>query len=184
MHIIFQKNKKIPAPTTSQELHGTLYGITFSCGCVCWYSKHVSHCFVVFSMSAFIFTLYMDSLAKNLFLCPYGCCAVALIFFPLQYKRYAYSFAFHGNAMLMIASSCQNGQYFCAPCSTLTLLCGQPCRSVSCWVAACTSSTHVHNSISTGVLITCMFMLMPVISRSLFSVWLFWDNQSIMYRLG
>ena len=42
------------------------YGaITFSFGCICCKSRHVEH-FTVFSMSAFIFIQYMDSLARNL----------------------------------------------------------------------------------------------------------------------
>ena len=68
------------AQVTSLGLHGTSYGTVFSCGCVCWYSKHVAHCFTVFLMSALIFTKYIDSLGKFHFLFLHHFCATAPVF--------------------------------------------------------------------------------------------------------
>ena len=45
------------------------------------------------------------------------------------------------------------------------------------------SSIDGHTSIFTDVLMACKFMFVPVISQSLLSAWLFWENQS-MYRSG
>ena len=58
--------KKISLPTTSHSLHGTSYGITFSCVCVCWYSNYVAHYFIALTMSAFIFTQYTYYSAESL----------------------------------------------------------------------------------------------------------------------
>ena len=74
----------------------------------------------------------------------------------------------------------------------LIYLYGQPCimyvssywRFASTWAAACMSCIDVHTGILTDMLMAFGFMLMPVISWSLFSVWFFWDNQFIMYRSG
>ena len=51
-------------------------------------------------------------------------------------------------------------------------------------VAACLPFIDVHNGIFTYMLIACMFMFRPMISWSLFPVWLFQDNQSANYRSG
>ena len=58
--------KKISEPATSQSLDGILYSISLSCGCVCWYSMHVSHYSTVFLMFAFICTQYTYLCTKNL----------------------------------------------------------------------------------------------------------------------
>ena len=52
--------ENISAPTISQGLYGISYGIIFSCGCVCWYSRHAPQCFTVFLMLTFIFIRYND----------------------------------------------------------------------------------------------------------------------------
>ena len=78
-------------------------------------------------------------------------------------------------------------------CSTsFFFVCGRPCivysisfwRSASCLVATCMSSHwwgywYIH-----WCAYDCTFMLMSGLSLSLFSVQLFWDNQSTMYRSG
>ena len=72
--------EKDTAPTASQGLHGTSYGIAFSCGCVCWYSKHVAHHFMVFQCLHSCSPYTLTSSLKVLFLCPYGCCVIVLVF--------------------------------------------------------------------------------------------------------
>ena len=58
------------------------------------------------------------------------------------------------------------------------------CRSVSLIIAAHISSIDVHIRMSTVILILCMLTFIPVISLSLLSVWLLWDNQSSLHYLG
>ena len=41
-----------------------------------------------------------------------------------------------------------------------------------------------HTGIFTDVLIAFTFMLIPVISWSMFFTWLFWENKSAIYRFG
>ena len=53
---------------------------------------------------------------------------------------------------------------------------------MSCQVAAYISSIDVHTSIFTTVLMACTFIFIPVFSWSLFSIWLFQENVSTMYR--
>ena len=53
------------------------------------------------------------------------------------------------------------------------------------WGAIFISSIIVHNGIFTNLMMmACMFTFIQVISWSVLSVWLFKDNQSIMYSFG
>ena len=182
---VFFLTKQLSAPTTSHSLHETSYGNVFSCSYVCWYSRHVTHWFMVFFTSAFMFTQYTISLAKSLaflvlicLLCK--CSSICLC----NRKGYNYSFSFHGNAI----NHCQfmpKWQIILNVLFHFAFLCGQPClmydfslwRVASCQLATCISSIYVNMGICTDKLMACMFTFMPVISLSFFSVWLFWYCQ-------
>ena len=58
------------------------------------------------------------------------------------------------------------------------------CNWASSCVVAYMSSLSVYTGILTVVLMACTFIFVPVISRSLSSVCLFLDNQSVMHRSG
>ena len=91
----------------------------------------------------------------------------------------------------IIANPPLTGQYCPTLCST-SFLCGQPCmmyaftfcRCVSSCVAVWIYSMDMQTGMFTEVLIALMFMLIPEIPWFLFSVWLLWDNQSMMYKCG
>ena len=183
--------KNISTPTTFQGLHATSYGIVFLCGCVCWYSKSVAHCFIVFLMSPFIFAQYNDSLIKSfIFLIPtYLPCNCSNI--CLWNKNYNIILLSFMEMPSIIASSSLIGQYCIMLCST-----GPSClASLALWTILAFKSLHIVGlppvyllwctySICTNVLMACMFIFMLVISWTLFSTSLFWDNQSTMYRSG
>ena len=75
---------------------------------------------------------------------------------------------------------------------TSSFLCSQPCimyafsscRCASSHVVAYKSSMDVHTGVFAKVLIAFTFTLIPVISWSLFSVWLLQDSLSTMYMSG
>ena len=77
-------------------------------------------------------------------------------------------------------------------CSNLSFLSDYPCiiydfhfyMWVSSYVAACMSSMDVYKGILTDVWMVFTFLLIPVISWSLFSAWLFWDSDSIKNTSG
>ena len=38
---------------------------SFLCGCICWYSRHMVHCFAIYSMSVFMLIQCTDSLTRG-----------------------------------------------------------------------------------------------------------------------
>ena len=124
---------------------------------------------------SYIMTLSVGIISSQ---CPCDCCVTALE--SAQTVRYNYAFAFHGNTITIIASSCLIGQYLSSPGSTSSLVCGHPeithvvtiCSSAASFIATLISSLDVHIGMSTVVLIICMFIFMPVISWTQFFAWL------------
>ena len=100
--------KKIISPLiTSPSLHGALHDIVFPVAL----SANIPN--IAFSMSAFKFTQYTNSLAKNLIFLNAHVVAVQLQqFLTLQYKRYNYSSAFHAKPS-NIASCHLIGKHAC-----------------------------------------------------------------------
>ena len=47
-------------------LPGLVWNVIWDFHCVCWYPKLVAHCFILFLMSAFIFTQYTNFIANSL----------------------------------------------------------------------------------------------------------------------
>ena len=112
--------------------------------------------------------------------------AVQLVkYLLLQYERYNYSFAIHCHTFHH-ARSCLIGQYLPKLGSIsflfwdhLYIMCAcSICSSVFSLIAALMSSVDMQTGISTVMPIVCMLMFIPAISRTLVSVWLWWDSQS------
>ena len=75
---LFMENKS--ALTTSQGLYSILCGIFFSYDCICWYSRHVAHCFTVFwCLYSYSPSMLTHALRDSSFLCLYGCCVNAVL---------------------------------------------------------------------------------------------------------
>ena len=88
----------------------------------------------------------------------------------------------------VIANSFRFGQCCLMLCSTFFFY-GQPCIiyafsscSYASHVAVCMSSVDVNTGMFTEVLMVLMCILIPVISWSLFSVWLLQHSLSVVYK--
>ena len=90
-----------------------------------------------------------------------------------------------------MASSCFIGQYFSTLGSTASLESGHPriiyfhsmCNLGSSYVVAHVFYRCIHRD-GYDLLMLCILPFMPGISWSWFSVWLWYDSQSVMYSLG
>ena len=93
---------------------------------------------------------------------------------------------------LIIADFFLIGMYCLILWSTSSFFCGKPCiiyafcfcSYVSSPVAACMSSMDVHTALYTDMQIALKVKFIPVISWSVYSLWLFRDSQSTMYKSG
>ena len=90
------------------------------------------------------------------------------------------------------AMSSLSGQYILIFHCTWPLVSGHPmmiysfshCKCSSCAVACCIFRIDLHSGMFAVVCIASIFMSMPCISASLFSVWLCLDSQSVMKSSG
>ena len=175
-------------PTACSEL----MWYCFSCGCVCWQSRHVAQCFTVFSIPAFMFKQYNDECTNSLIFFYSHVVAMQLLQYLLLYLERVIVCLHFITMPSIIANLFPITQYCLLLWSTSSFFYCQPCiiYTFSSWrcapinVVVCMSCMDVHTSMFTEVFMAFMFTLISTISWSLFSAWLLWGSHSMMYKSG
>ena len=159
---------------------------------VCWNWRHVGHCLIYFSISAFMLGQYTHSWANSFVLSM-------PMWFVCSWLS-TYSFKLFGMMMHLPLSITPSitailslyDQYGCKSVHISSLLSGQPeiiisfscCRWLSSDDACCISAIDTHSGISVTVCIASTCTSMPFIGLSFPSVWLCLDSQSAMKISG
>ena len=126
---------KISAPTTSHSFADTLLGVAFSWGCIFWYSGQVEQYLTAFSISALIFTQYVDFHASILiFLIPRWFLCNWLNICICNWEGIIIHLPFMAMPSIM-ANACLMGQYFCISCPTSSFCVANPVWYIS-WTLA------------------------------------------------
>ena len=180
---------KTSAPTTSHGFQ-LFHNAMLIWNCAHLYSKCMVYCWTIHSVLAFILIQYTDSLTcSHVFSIPiWLLCNWSNICFS-NAKGIIIHLVFIATPS-NVARSCLIGQYLPKTGSNSSLFCSHSllmsvysiCSSVFSLVADLMSSINMETGISTAVFIVCIFMLIPAISLSLFSVWLWQDIQSTINR--
>ena len=179
------------ALTTSQGLRGMSWWMIFSFGCVCWNSRHVAHCLMYFSMSAFMLYQYTHPRASSfIFSMPIWfiwswlstCCLKLfgiIMHLPLSMMP------------SITASSSLYVQYGFNSVFISSLLSGHPAiiiffnfwRWSTCDDACCSSVIDRHPCISVAVCMASTQTSMPFIGWSFPCVWLCLNSQSAIKNI-
>ena len=155
-------------------------------------SKYVAHCLNMCSILVFMLIQYTDYLARSHFFSipMWLLCSWSSICFCNE-KGIITHLSFIVTPIIT-ARSCLIGQYLPKVGSKSSLFCGYPlvicacsiCSSASILIAVLMSFIDVQTGMSIVMLSVCILMLIPAISWSLFSVWLWQDSQSALWRSG
>ena len=162
--------------------------MVLQCLCLLIFQACGTLLYSVFSLHSYSPNTLTPSLKISSFQCLYGCCAIhpafvsaiekVLLFFCPSWQCH-WSLPSHFWSPVLL-DAMLHFNFFCIHPFIMYVF--SFWRSVSFQIAAYMYFIDVHTGMFTDVMIACTFMFLSVISWSLFSLWLSWDNQSTVYR--